>query len=403
MSTLVGLRTRDDHSQARSGGALLRKGFRPFFLLAAVFAAGKVLAWLLVLNGLLPLGGAAGPYFWHAHEMIFGFATAVVAGFLLTAASNWTKRETAVGRSLLALVGLWALGRVAMAAAAFLPGALVAAVDLAFLPAVGVAVGVPIVKSGSRRNYVLLVVLLALWIGNVSMHAAAAGLVSIPWTTGAYLAVNVLTLLMLLIGGRVIPMFTRNATGRDGIRSVPALDRLAGLSMAALTLAEALRPGSAAVGWLALVTASVALARTARWGTLAALSNPLLWILHVGHGFIVLGLLLKGLAALFGSVPPAISLHALSVGAIGGLTLGMMARVSLGHTGRMIVIDPVTRVAFHAIVLAAVARVAGPLLWPMQGLIFWVASGLLFSLAFGLYLFVFSPMLLRPRVDAKEG
>jgi uncharacterized protein involved in response to NO len=389
---------------SRPGLALASKGFRPFFLLAAVFACCIVPVWLLVLAGLVRPTSYLDATTWHAHEMVLGFCIAVIAGFLLTAVGNWTQRETLVGPGLLVLAGLWVLGRVAMLFPDAFPRGVVACIDLAFLPALIAVLARPLVATGNRRNFVMLAILGALFAANVVVHLSALGAVSAgAGRVACLVAIDVVLLVILVIAGRTFPMFTRNATGASGIRSVGWLDVLTIASMALLVVLDALFPQTTLSSSFAGAVGVLALARAARWGTWHTGKHPLLWILHAGYGWCVAGLLLRGCAGFVPTVPSSLATHALTVGAIGSLTLGMMARVALGHTGRpMVAAKPVVW-AFMAITAAAIVRVTAPLLaagWYLASL---VAAGTLWTLAFALYVTVYAPILSAPRIDGKAG
>jgi uncharacterized protein involved in response to NO len=389
---------------ARPRLALSAKGFRPFFLLAAVFAVGIVPLWLAFVAGEARPSSYLEPTTWHAHEMIFGFAAAVLAGFLLTAVGNWTQRETAVGAPLLALAALWVAGRVAMTAPGLLPRGADAALDLAFLPALGVTIARPLVATKNRRNFVMLAVLGALFAANLVVHLEALGYAGAGAGRRACLvAVDVVLVVVTIIAGRVFPMFTRNATGVASIRSRPSLDAPAIAAMAGLTLVDAVSPESTGAAAFAALAGALAVARAVGWWTPRVAKHPLLWILHVGYAWIPLGLALRALAAWDGTVPRSVALHALTVGAIGSLTLGMMARVALGHTGRALVASKPTAWAFAALSAAAVVRVFAPLLAPGMYLGSLVVSGTLWTIAFVLFLVVYVPILTSPRVDGKAG
>jgi len=384
--------------------ALAAKGFRPFFLLAAVFAGSIVPLWMLVVAGVVGTSGYLDATSWHAHEMVMGYAVAVIAGFLLTAVGNWTQRETLVGAPLLALSALWVLGRVAMAFAGALPRGLPAVVDLAFLPALILVLGRPLVAAGSRRNFVLLAVLGALFAANCVVHLAALGVMAIGVARQACLvAIDVVALVILIIAGRVFPMFTRNVTGAASIRSTPTLDVLTIAGMAALTLLDMLAPTRAGTGATAGAVGVLAIARAARWGTRHTARHPLLWILHAGYGWLALGLLLRALARFVSTIPGPLATHALTVGGIGSLTLGMMARVALGHTGRALVASKPTAWAFGAITAAAFVRALVPLFAPGWYFATLLAAAGLWTVAFVLYLVAYVPVLLTPRVDGKPG
>lgn len=382
--------------------APLAKGFRPFFLLAALHAVGFIPIWLLALSGNYRTGGYLAPWMWHAHEMVFGFATAVIAGFLLTAAGNWTGRETAVGGRLAALAALWMAGRFVFAAAAWLPSSVIATVDLAFLPALAFAVGRVLIATGSRRNYPILAAVSVLWFANLAMHLDALG-VAAGWSWRvSRVAVELVVLLVLMIGSRVIPMFTKNATGAGTVRNIPALDRATLVAMAALIVVDVAWPGHRAGAIVAGLAAVLAAARSTTWGARHTLRNPLLWILHAAHAWIVVGLALRALGAFVSALAPAGWVHALTMGGIGCATLGMMARVALGHTGRPLVMPRPMTVAFVALVVATVIRVAGPF-WPAHYTASLRAAGTGWTIAFGLYIIYYARILMRPRADGKPG
>ncbi len=375
---------------------LFAKGFRPFFLLAAVFAVVAVPVWVLALLGRVRVSGHLDPVTWHAHEMIFGFAGAVIAGFLLTAVGNWTKRETATGRSLAALAALWIGGRLAMATGAGLPSWLVAGIDLAFLPGVALAIGRPIVLAKNRRNYVVLAMLLVMAAANAAVHAGAG-------RRSLLAGVDVVTFFMVVITGRVVPMFTRNATKVEAIRSHPKLDVAAIVAVLGVAVADAVAV-PAAIAFTCALAAVLVAGRAAHWGARVSLRDPLLWILHVGHAWIPVGLALRAVAAASPTtVAASAGLHAVTAGAIGALTLGMMARVALGHTGRVLTAPRGMAAAFALVTLAAVVRVLAAIVAPAHYLRALEATAVLWALAFALYVARYAAILWSPRVDGKPG
>ena len=382
---------------------LLAKGFRPFFLLAAIHAVVIVPLWLAILRGWFAPSAYLEPTIWHAHEMIWGYTSAVVAGFLLTAVGNWTQRETAVGWSLAGLALLWLAGRLAMLLAGTLPRGLPALIDLSFLPAVASSIVQPLVAAKSRRNFAMLVVLAALFVANAIVHLEGLGwLPAGSMRRACMIGIDVVVLLILLVSGRVFPMFTRNATGVQSIRSYPWLDRGCIGAMVLSVAIDVLSPQWHASAIVAGVVGLLAAARAVRWGAHHSLRHPLLWILHAGYAWLVLGLLMRGAGA-FGLGVSSLATHALTVGAMGSLTLGMMARVALGHTGRMLVAPRPITVAFMSITLAALARTLVPWFapdWYSTGLI---AAGAFWTLAFAIFLATYAPMLARPRVDGRPG
>ena len=374
------------------------KGFRPFFLVAAAFAASFLPLWLFVWTGALDVGAYwTGPV-WHGHEMVYGFTLAVMAGFLLTAVGNWTRRETATGPWLAGLVGLWLAGRLAVVFAGVLPSILVAAVDLAFIPALMVAVGRPLLASENRRNYMFLGILGLFELANLAMHLDALGVLDGASMTAVVAAVDLVLIVSLVIGGRIIPMFTRNATGYDDIRSHRILDRASIVAMAAVALLNVVGVPAAVAAAVSAFAGLLVLARMSHWGTLRTLRRPILWVLHAGHAFIGVGLLLRSAAAI-GWLLPTAATHVLTLGAIGLLTLGMMSRVALGHTGRPLVVRPAITLAYLLVVLAVVGRGVLPVVIPQVSVAAYTVSGVAFSLAFALYLVVYIPILVARRAD----
>jgi uncharacterized protein involved in response to NO len=384
--------------------ALAAKGFRPFFLLAALFAVAVVPLWLLVIVGLVRPNTYVDPTTWHAHEMVFGFVGAVIAGFLLTAIGNWTQRETLVGWPLVALSGVWVLGRAGMALAGSLPRGLPALLDLLFLPLLIAALARPLVAAKNRRNFVMLLVLAALFAANVVVHLDALGFLPLGSARRACLVgIDVVVLVVLIIAGRVFPMFTRNATGVTTIRSVPFLDVGAVAAMALLTVAGAFAPDTRLTATLAGIAAVLAAARAMRWGGRHSVRHPMLWILHAGYVWLTLGLLLRAAAGFGFAVPGSLATHALTVGAVGSISLGMMSRVALGHTGRPIVASRPVAWAFGALTLAAVARVLVPLFASGWYFVALLTAGTLWTIAFLVFLTAYLPILTGPRADGRPG
>ena len=385
---------------------VLAKGFRPFFLLAALYAVVMVPLWLAMLNGEITTTSTyLEPVTWHAHEMIWGFVVAVVAGFLLTAVGNWTQRETATGAALAGLVLLWLAGRLALLFTAVLPRGGPALVDLAFLPALAIVLARPLLATNNRRNFVMIAVLAALFAANLVVHLDALTVLPAGSARYANLAsVDLIVLLIMIIGGRVFPTFTRNATGVGTIRSVAWLDRTSLFAMAALLLVDVIAPGAVRFSAvLAGIAGLLAAGRAVHWGARHALGNPLLWVLHAGYGWLVIGLLLRGASGTVGTPFSSVATHALTVGAVGTLTLGMMARVSLGHTGRALAAPRAMTWSFVAITLAALVRVLVPWLAPVHYGAALVAAGVLWVLAFGIFLATYAPVLCRRRLDGKPG
>lgn len=387
---------------ARAVPAPLAKGFRPFFPGAAAWAVLAVPLWLLVLLGRVAPGDYLPGPFWHAHEMLFGFTLAVVAGFLLTAIGNWTARETAVGWPLAGLAALWAAGRVALLLADHLPRGVPAAIDLAFLPLLLLACARPVVATRNRRNYQFLWMLAGLWAANLAMHLGALGTAPEWLGRGGRVATGLYVVMVLVITGRIVPLFTRNATGAPGIRNLPAADRVAVGSALGVAVLDALGAVADVIAPVAAVAAAAVVVRARHWGARAAARHPLLWILHAGHAWVAAGFGLRALAPVAPAAGMA-ALHAFTAGALGALTLGMMTRVTLGHTGRPLQAPPVMTAAFAAVLLAGVVRVGGILRGPDAFIGSVLASGTLFALAFASWLAVYARVVVTPRADGRPG
>jgi len=387
--------------------AILGRGFRPFFLATGLYAAAGVLYWSAAWRGRLWTAPWLWPSAWHAHEMLFGVTAAAIAGFLLTSVPVWTGARPLTGLRLGALFLLWLAGRVAMGLAGVLPNELVAAIDLAFLPALGVVLALALVPARQVRNLGFLAVIAALTAANAATHAQALG-APIPATRALRFAVDLVVVLIVVIGGRITPAFTRNALERSGIaapvRSSRWLDRAAIASVVAMAGADLLVPRSAASGWVALLAACSVAGRMAGWQMHRVLRDPLLVSLHAGLAWVPLGLSLVALSDLTGLVPPAAGLHALTAGAMGAMILAVMTRVSLGHTGRPLTLPAGAVLCYALVHLGAAFRVlsATSATSAAPGLLLLVA-GLTWGSAFALFVALYAPILVRPRVDGKPG
>lgn len=376
-------------------------GFRPFFLAAGVAAVLAVAVWLAILDGLWPQPRHLAGVTWHAHEMLFGYLAAVFAGFLLTAVRNWTGMPTPTGLQLATLVGLWLAGRLAPWLG-LPPPWLIAALDLAFIPALALALWRPLWHGPNPTNRAFLLVFAGMTLANVLVHLDAFGLFPGGATRGHRLMLDLSVLALLLVSGRVMPFFIRSVIADAQPRVFPLLERLTlGVAGAVLVL-DLVQPFGRLAGGLAIVLGLLQLGRLVGWHHRRIWTTPMLTVLQAGLLWLALGLVLDGLPA-FTSLPPRGALHALTVGAIGVVTLGMMARVGLGHTGRPMEASPLTLVAFVLINLAAGLRGLGPLLAPGGYHAWLTAGGLCWMLAFALFLWVYAPILLRPRADGQPG
>lgn len=383
---------------ARTGPAVLSYGFRPFFLGAGSFALIAMILWLLALSGAVEIGGSMGALNWHAHELLFGYVTAALAGFLLTAVPNWTGRLPVSGLPLLGLFAVWFAGRVVMAAPDVAGPVASASIDALFLPLLGAIAAREVIAGRNWKNLKLLIGLGALSLANIGFHVAAASGGDITGVCRA--TVSIYVMLISVIGGRMVPSFTRNFLVKAGSAALPrpfgrydvwALVGL-GLALAAWTLAPETVPTAVLAGGAALLH----LGRLARWQGWQTLEEPLLAMLHAGYAFISIGLMGVAAAAM-GWIGAPSALHVLTVGAIGGMTLAVMTRASLGHTGRANVASPLTAVSYLALLVAAVVRPFAELL-PTHYHALLLIGGSAWLLAFGLFVAEYGPMLLRPRV-----
>ena len=387
------------HRLWNGGHAIWALGFRPFYLLAATLAVLAIPAWLSHYFGWLSwspnitLG-------WHMHEMVFGFAIAVVVGFLFTAVRAWTGLWTPRGLHLAALALLWTAGRITMLTG---PAWLAAVVDMSFLPLAAWSMYRVLHRAGNKRNMFLVGLLALLAIANGVFHAAAMQLVPVSAFAPVHAAILLIVMIEAVIGGRVIPMFTDNGVPGSSKSVVrPSNDKIA-LAMVAAAVAGwvfgAPGPLMAALALMACVATAI---RLAGWKPYRAIRVPLLWILHLSYAWIPIGFLMLGLAALgFGTASTAF--HALAVGSMAGLIIGMITRTTLGHTGRKLATGRAELFIYALIQSGAVARVAAgmaPAEWS-AGLL--VASGACWTLSFALLLVVYAPYLWRPRIDGKEG
>ena len=381
-----------------AGFALWRLGFRPFYLLASVFSAVSVLLWAAQYSGILPFAYLQG-HLWHGHEMLFGYTMAVVAGFLLTAVRAWTGQPTAVGVPLMVLAALWVAGRLLV----LTPYATWAAVlNAAFPVALAVTIAVPLLRSRNVRNYFFVGLLALMGALVAALHLGLRGVFELPPRLGLVLGLDVMLFIMAVMGGRVIPMFTNNGVpGADATRHA-LVEKLALGSVLLLFVADLLQLDSAWVAAIALVAALAHGVRLYLWRSWRTFAVPLVWILHAAYAWIVVHLFLRALAGM-GWLAESFSIHALTVGAIGGLTIGMMTRTARGHTARPLVADGYELTCFLLVQAAAVVRVFGGMGSADWYLASVQLSGVVWAAAFGLYAVRYWPVLTRPRLDGKPG
>ncbi len=396
------LNIEDPANRPASRFALFSLGFRPFFLFAGIAAFLLVFFWIHVYTSGSWHADYYGMVGWHSHEMIFGYSVAVIAGFLLTTVHNWTGMQTASGKSLALLVALWIAGRLVPFFSHLLPHWIIALIDAAFLPVLAVSLAVPLLRKRQTNNLVFLFVLAALTVANVMMHLQALGLTHTTAIPGIQFAVYLVVLLITILGGRVIPFFTEKGITGAKSRKWKAVEILA---LGSLILLIALDLTGARPQLIIVIATIAAIGHGLRlygWYHRKIWSVPLLWILHLAYTWLVVGLLLKAMSAA-GLINPALATHALTSACIGSMTLGMMARVALGHTGRVLGVASVMTWAFVLINLAGVSRVFLPLIIPGNYNEWVILAGVLWSLAFVIFVFSYAGMLLRPRIDGRPG
>ena len=386
---------------AVTGWALWQLGFRPFYLLAAAFTSLSVGLWGLQVTGLVRfayLDTAAA----HAHEMLFGFALAVIVGFLFTAGRNWSGQPTPTGRPLMALAALWLLARVL----ALTPwGLATAAANLAF--AWGSAWGLwKALRAGqNQRNYFFVALLVGMGLASLGVQLALQGRLPLPAWAGLQIGLDLVLFIMAVMGGRVIPMFTNNGVPGTNARRQPQVEQAALGGVLLLAALDLLPPGLLPAPLMAGVLLLVAVAHGARlalWQPWRTRRAPLVWVLHAAYAWISLHLALRAAAGV-GVVPASVATPALTAGAIGGLIIGMMTRTARGHTGRPLRADGWEVTMYAAVLGAALLRVGVPLLWPSAYLPAIAGAALLWAAGFGLYAWRYAPILTRPRLDGRPG
>jgi len=387
--------------QRQSSIALLSYGFRPFFLGAGLWATLAMVLWIGLMSGHWAFANSYGAVAWHAHEFLFGYVSAVLTGFLLTAIPNWTGRLPLQGQPLLALCLLWAAGRAAMLATDQTGVAAAAALDCAYLPTLAAVIVREVVAGKNWRNLKVSILVALLAFANVLFQVEV--LVHGAPNYGLRLGIAAIVGLIMLVGGRVTPSFTHNWLKREGSAKLPA--PLGRFDMAAMAIAAAAllswiaAPDWIGAGVLLIIAAVVQATRLGRWAGERTWREPIVFILHVGYAFVPLGALALGVAIVWPAIiAPTGALHAWTTGAIGTMTLAVMTRATLGHTGRAIEAQPPTIVIYGAILFAALTRVAAPLL---PGIYFplLTAAAAGWIVAFGGFVIVYGPMLVRPRAS----
>jgi len=366
-----------------------------------------VVAWAGFMLGIWSISLGFSPAQWHSHEMLYGLVPAAIAGFVLTAITNWTQARPLQGNGLLLLILLWLAGRAVMWFSDWFPVWIVAGVDLAFLPVLGIYIATVLIRHQNHRNFVLVAILALLTVGNLLMHLGFMMKDSTLLRIGQLHGFDVIAVLMLLIGGRIIPAFSANWLRNNGgnpdwVKRSDPLDRLALASVVLILPLDWFSAPQQLIGTLVLFAGLINLVRLVWWSGWKVTAEPLLWILHLAYSFIVIAYLLRGTSAFYELLPATAWQHLLGVGGIGTLLLAVMTRVAVGHTGRPLTLVPKGLLIYIAILLAVLLRLMVALQW----LDFRVGLSLVtlcWVLAFGLFVILYFPILSRSRPDGRPG
>ncbi|OUS29618.1 heme-Cu protein NnrS [Thalassotalea sp. 42_200_T64] len=378
--------------------AFFELAFRPFFLCASFFSIISLIMWSALLNGSVAINVYGGALWWHKHEMLFGFVSAIIVGFLLTAVQNWTGVRSLNGRGLFALFALWLLARVAFLLPDIIPQWLIVAADIMFLPLAAVALAYPIIKVKLWRNLMFIPILLIMTLINISMHYSIVSQSMQLMSTASITMVLLITLIMTIMGGRVFPMFTANGTKTQRVNAIAWLEKLVIIStLLALISSFNIIELPALVNAVIFFIAAIAHAfRALRWRIWVTLKTPLVWSLHLSYWCIALGLFLFALAEVTTWVSQSQAIHLLTVGAMATMILSMISRVSLGHSGRAIVASKMMTFAFVAMILAAVIRVFGSYVVADYSQVI-NAAVVLWTIAYGSFVVIYLPILTQPK------
>ena len=390
--------------KAEAGPTILQHSFRPFFMAAGFWATLAVPFWLMSYMGVLVLPAGFDGLLWHQHEMLYGFAGAAIAGFILTAIPNWTGRLPVSGWRLGLLVSFWLAGRLGFLAAALIGPIATAVLDLSFLTTLAAMIARELISGKNWRNLPVLVLISFFTLGNWLVHFELGGIAETA-ELGIRLSTFVLAILVAVIGGRIVPSFTRNWLVRSGVVILPEpmgrFDTIALAALAIFVVAQVFVPDRQLTSYLALLAGGLHGIRLMRWKGWAIFGEPLMWVLHLGYAWLVVALMLIGLAGLTDIVPATAAIHALTVGAFGTMILAVMTRASLGHTGRELKATPGTTVIFVLITIAAIVRVAAPFLNDQSLSAIWI-SGIAWTAAYGLFSVLYFPVFTQPRVQAHQ-
>lgn len=363
-------------------------------------------AWIGIYFHLLPLTGPLPPSLWHAHEMLFGLVTAAIAGFLLTSVPSSTGRKGFAGWPLMLLSALWLLARLLLASPERGPALAGAVVDLVFLPVLIALIAPPLIRE-NNRNTPLLAVVLFLWVCNLVFHAAlATGHPDLAKRT-LVLTIDAIMVLLTVIGGRLVPSFTRTALRPVGnthvVRTIPRLGPAAITAMVAVLLGDLWLPGSRFTGIVAALAAAIQAVRLLQWASHHTLRQPMVWVLHIAYAWLPVGLVLKAVSVFTTGLASQYWIHAVTVGAFTTMIMAVMTRWALSHTARPVVPHPLTTASYVLLVLAAITRVFGPTVLGLSFNLAIIGSAVFWTAAFALFMVVHVPILVRPRADGRPG
>ncbi len=398
-------RIADIKRKAAAGSPILQHSFRPLFMAAGLWATLSIPIWLLIYNGIMDLPTGVDGLLWHQHEMLFGFAGAAIAGFILTAIPNWTGRLPVSGWRLGSLVLFWGLGRLGFLVGDFLGPLAVTVMDLLFLTTLTMMIGREIVRGRNWRNLPVLVLISFFTFGNWLVHGELNSIAETA-DVGIRLSMYVLAILVAVIGGRIIPSFTRNWLVKSGAIDLPKsmgrFDSAALVVLIVFVIAMVSAPTHLITSYLALCAGGFHGFRLLRWKGWAIIDEPLMWGLHLGYVWLSAALILIGLTGITSAVPLSAGTHALTSGAFGTMIAVVMARASLGHTGRTLTATTGTTVVFILITVAALLRVSASFVPDFNNVMVW-ASGFAWIAAFGLFSLLYFPVFTKPSVQSKAG
>ena len=399
------MKTTSEKRRAYSGPAIFSLGFRPFFFGAALWAAFAMTLWIVVMAGGIALPSRMSAVDWHLHEFVFGYTTAVIAGFLLTAVPNWTGRLPVVGLPVAALAGLWLAGRIAILFSAFLPVLVAPIIDISFLVVLGIVIGREIITGKNWRNLKVFVILILLLAANIVFHIEAATSAGLDGY-GIRMAVALIVFLIALMGGRIIPSFTRNWLARRPKGRLPTAFNnfdMAVMTLSAVALALwVVVPENSAIRPLAALAALAHTARLARWAGWRTFAEPLLTVLHFGYLFIPTGFLMLALGEWMPGWARASQIpHAWTAGAIGLVTLAMLTRTSLGHSGRPLAATKAITGIYASVIIAVLARILAEFM-PDIGILLHI-SGFFWIIGFAGFVVYYAPILFRPKPGRQAG